>query len=70
MSWTATSVCFYCSNSTNRRRQTHVHAIIEHQCANGGRRRSDRNFHVSCFQEFRRELLGKNANAEGLDCSS
>ena len=48
----ATSVCFYCGNSINRSHQTHIHAGITHHYKHGGRRSSDRNFHLKCFEKF------------------
>jgi hypothetical protein len=55
MSYTATSVCFYCSNPINRNTQPYVHANIRHHYKHGGTRDSDRNFHPACFEKFEDE---------------
>lgn len=62
MSFTATSVCFYCGNQINRNQQPHIHAAIEHRYKHGGSRISDRNFHPSCFERFRK--IGRPYNPE------
>lgn len=55
MSFTATSVCFYCSNPINRKAQTYIYAVIRHHYKAGDTRDSDRNFHEACFEKFKDE---------------
>jgi hypothetical protein len=48
----ASSICFYCGNSINRKHQTYVQALVQHQYKYGGTRESGRNFHLSCYDKF------------------
>ena len=37
------------------KRQRHVFAFIEHRYLRGGSRRSDRRFHLLCFEKFKQQ---------------
>ena len=49
---TASSKCFYCSNSLKLGHQQLVQAGITQYYKTGGRKEIVRNFHLSCFEKF------------------
>ena len=51
MSFTASGICFYCSNSINFNGR-YIYADIRHHYKSGETRDSDRHFHTACFTKF------------------